>query len=236
MSLLLGGAKLITIDFSRPSIQVSDSARRNAPAATICSAESASARRSGLPMAMAKLAMVPLSVLAVSASCPDLAQAGILSGYRGWDFQLPQISVPDSLKENSEKQRKKYEEFDSNMKNSPLIKELLKRSKDNAAKRKQEIEDKYCERQAEWGVGDCSLEYSTPEEKEKFLELMKKRRAETEKLGDAVAQENKEEESTQPTAGTPLAQENQEGTTQPTTNASVAQQENDEGTMQTTMD
>lgn len=38
-----------------------------------------------------------------------------------------------------------------------------------------EIQDKYCLRGAEWGVGDCSTTGMTDEEKEKFITMLKKR-------------------------------------------------------------
>lgn len=40
---------------------------------------------------------------------------------------------------------------------------------------KQEIQDKYCLRGAEWGVGDCSTEAMTPEEKENFIATLKQK-------------------------------------------------------------
>ncbi|KAH8975986.1 hypothetical protein BDL97_01G189800 [Sphagnum fallax] len=74
----------------------------------------------------------------------------------------------------SEANKKKYEAFDANFKASPLLQELLKKSKDNAELHKQEIQDKYCARGAEWGVGDCSLEGMTEAEKEAFRAALKK--------------------------------------------------------------
>lgn len=40
---------------------------------------------------------------------------------------------------------------------------------------RQEIQDKYCIRGAEWGVGDCSAEGMSPEEKEKFILMLKQK-------------------------------------------------------------
>ena len=40
---------------------------------------------------------------------------------------------------------------------------------------KQEILDKYCIRGAEWGVGDCSTEGMTAEEKESFIAMLKQK-------------------------------------------------------------
>lgn len=40
---------------------------------------------------------------------------------------------------------------------------------------KQAIQDKYCIRGAEWGVGDCSAEGMTPQEKDEFITALKKK-------------------------------------------------------------
>lgn len=38
-----------------------------------------------------------------------------------------------------------------------------------------EIQDKYCIRGAEWGVGDCSAEGMSPDEKDKFIATLKEK-------------------------------------------------------------
>lgn len=38
-----------------------------------------------------------------------------------------------------------------------------------------EIENKYCLRGAEWGVGDCSAEGMTPEARDKFIAMLKEK-------------------------------------------------------------
>lgn len=38
-----------------------------------------------------------------------------------------------------------------------------------------EIQDKYCLRGAEWGVGDCSTTGMTDEEKDKFITMLKEK-------------------------------------------------------------
>lgn len=43
------------------------------------------------------------------------------------------------------------------------------------SRNKQEIQDKYCMRGAEWGVGDCSVEAMSPEDKEKFIAMLKQK-------------------------------------------------------------
>jgi hypothetical protein len=38
-----------------------------------------------------------------------------------------------------------------------------------------EIENKYCLRGAEWGVGDCSAEGMSPDEREKFIAMLREK-------------------------------------------------------------
>lgn len=38
-----------------------------------------------------------------------------------------------------------------------------------------EIQDKYCIRGEEWGVGDCSAEGMSPDEKDKFIATLKEK-------------------------------------------------------------
>lgn len=40
---------------------------------------------------------------------------------------------------------------------------------------RQAILDKYCLRGAEWGVGDCSTEGMTPDERDTFIAMLKKK-------------------------------------------------------------
>eukprot|EP00252_Welwitschia_mirabilis_P015253 TRINITY_DN33523_c0_g1_i1.p1 TRINITY_DN33523_c0_g1~~TRINITY_DN33523_c0_g1_i1.p1 ORF type:complete len:198 (+),score=31.17 TRINITY_DN33523_c0_g1_i1:119-712(+) len=105
-------------------------------------------------------------------------QAGVLSGFPGLESVPPPEIMPrfEFLKRIQEESRKRSEASDSKFKSSPLLQELLKRSKDNYKKNKQEIEDKYCERGAEWGVGNCSTVGMSPEERDEFMEMLRKRR------------------------------------------------------------
>ncbi|PNY03267.1 hypothetical protein L195_g026592 [Trifolium pratense] len=86
--------------------------------------------------------------------------------------QLPQI---DFLKRFNEENQKKYAENDARFKETPLVKKLLEQSKLNKEKNSKEIENKYCLRGAEWGVGDCSAEGMSPDEREKFIAMLKER-------------------------------------------------------------
>ncbi|XP_062111342.1 uncharacterized protein LOC133822898 isoform X2 [Humulus lupulus] len=79
------------------------------------------------------------------------------------------------LSSNPEENQKKYAENDARFKSSPLLNKLLEKSKLNKEKNKLEIQDKYCLRGAEWGVGDCSAEGMTAEEKDNFISMLKQK-------------------------------------------------------------
>ncbi|KAL2519307.1 hypothetical protein Adt_15554 [Abeliophyllum distichum] len=104
------------------------------------------------------------------------AHAGFLSGLSGIESvpgpQLPQI---DFLNRFNEENQKKYAEADARFKVSPLLKKLLEQSKLNKEKNRLAIQDKYCIRGAEWGVGDCSAEAMSPEDREKFIAMLKQK-------------------------------------------------------------
>lgn len=127
-----------------------------------------------------------LSAIAAGAAATSLAfllsstpvQAGVLSGSSGLE-SVPRPELPgfDFLKRMQEENQKKNEAYDGKFKSSPLLQELLKRSKANSQRNKQEILDKYCERGAEWGVGDCSTVGMSREEREAFMEMLRKKRA-----------------------------------------------------------
>ncbi|XP_031489766.1 uncharacterized protein LOC116257293 [Nymphaea colorata] len=118
---------------------------------------------------------LPLAVTISVLLCSFPAKAGILSGFSGLESvpgpQLPQV---DFLARLNEENQKKYADFDARFKSSPLLKKLLEKSKLNREKNRQQILDKYCERGAEWGVGDCSTEGMTPEERDVFIKTLKK--------------------------------------------------------------
>ncbi|PPS17459.1 hypothetical protein GOBAR_AA03120 [Gossypium barbadense] len=104
------------------------------------------------------------------------AKAGLLSGFPGIEsIPGPQLPEIEFLNRFNEENQKKYAEADARFKSSPLLKQLLERSKQNKEKNKQEIQDKYCMRGAEWGVGDCSVEAMSPEDKENFIAMLKEK-------------------------------------------------------------
>ncbi|XP_015894971.2 uncharacterized protein LOC107428887 [Ziziphus jujuba] len=119
---------------------------------------------------------VPLAASIAILLWSNPANAGFLSGFSGIESvpgpQLPQV---DFLSRLNEENQKKYAENDARFKSSPIVKELLERSKLNKEKNRQQIEDKYCVRGAEWGVGDCSAEAMSPDDRDKFISMLKKK-------------------------------------------------------------
>ncbi|KAK6921945.1 hypothetical protein RJ641_012452 [Dillenia turbinata] len=87
--------------------------------------------------------------------------------------QLPEIDLLTHFKEENQK----FAEFDKRFQTSPLLKELLKRSKMSKEKyvcgNGQAIQDKYCLPWAEWGVGDCSTEGMSTDERDNFIAMLK---------------------------------------------------------------
>ncbi|GAV74544.1 hypothetical protein CFOL_v3_18024 [Cephalotus follicularis] len=118
--------------------------------------------------------IVSVSTTILLSSSP--AKAGFLSGFPGIEsIPGPQLPPIEFLNRFNEENQKKYAEADAKFKESPLLKQLLERSKLNKEKNRQQILDKYCMRGAEWGVGDCSAEGMSPEEKESFIAMLKKK-------------------------------------------------------------
>ncbi|KAI3429189.1 uncharacterized protein J3R85_008618 [Psidium guajava] len=119
---------------------------------------------------------VPLAASLAILFWSNPAKAGFLSGLPGIESvpgpQLPQIEF---LERFNEENQKKYAEFDERFKQSPLLKKLLEQSKLKREKNRQEIQDKYCIRGAEWGVGDCSAEGMSPEDRENFIAMLKQK-------------------------------------------------------------
>ncbi|CAL1360297.1 unnamed protein product [Linum trigynum] len=124
---------------------------------------------------------LPLVATAAAASVAILlsatpAEAGFMSGFSGIEsVPGPELPKMDFLTRFNEDNQKKYAEEDERFKSSPILKELLEKSKLNKEKNKQEIQDKYCLRGAEWGVGDCSTEGMSPQQREEFIAMLKKK-------------------------------------------------------------
>eukprot|EP00262_Sarcandra_glabra_P011924 TRINITY_DN2956_c0_g1_i1.p1 TRINITY_DN2956_c0_g1~~TRINITY_DN2956_c0_g1_i1.p1 ORF type:complete len:176 (+),score=31.93 TRINITY_DN2956_c0_g1_i1:110-637(+) len=119
---------------------------------------------------------VPLAASLAILLWSNPAIAGFLSGSKGLEsIPGPQLPQFDFLTKLNEENQKKYAELDSRFKSSPVIKELLEKSKLNKEKNRKEVQDKYCIRGAEWGVGDCSTQGMTQEEKDTFIAMLKKK-------------------------------------------------------------
>ncbi|KAI6685000.1 hypothetical protein NL676_030913 [Syzygium grande] len=145
----------------------SDASRSSSFSSTSSSALSSSSSRapsSSRPVRpLHKTAPLAASLAILLWSNP--AKAGFLSGLPGMEsVPGPELPKIEFLKRFNEENQKKYAEFDERFKQSPLLKKLLEQSKLNKEKNKQEIQDKYCIRGAEWGVGDCSAEAMSPED------------------------------------------------------------------------
>ncbi|XP_044493958.1 uncharacterized protein LOC123217199 [Mangifera indica] len=131
---------------------------------------------SSSPFNVLRNSIIPLAASAAILLYSNPAKAGFLSGFSGIESvpgpELPQF---DFLNRFNEENQKKYAENDARFKESPLLKKLLEKSKLNKAKNRLEIENKYCLRGAEWGVGDCSAEGMSVEDREKFIEMLKQK-------------------------------------------------------------
>lgn len=102
--------------------------------------------------------------------------AGLLSGFGGIESipgpDLPQI---DFLNRWNGENQKRYADDDARFKESPLLKQLLEKSKLNKEKNRRAIQDKYCIRGAQWGIGDCSTAGMSPEDRENFISALKQK-------------------------------------------------------------
>ncbi|XP_047959136.1 uncharacterized protein LOC125204503 [Salvia hispanica] len=127
------------------------------------------------PIVLQKSAFIVAASLAV-VLWSNPAHAGFLSGSTGIEsVPGPQLPKMDFLTRFNEENQKKYAENDARFKESPILKKLLEQSKLNKEKNKQATLDKYCIRGAEWGVGDCSADGMSPEDKEKFIAMLKQK-------------------------------------------------------------
>ncbi|OIT31650.1 PREDICTED: uncharacterized protein LOC109208398 [Nicotiana attenuata] len=119
---------------------------------------------------------IPLSACLAILLWSSPANAGFLSGSTGIEsVPGPELPKIDFLNRWNDDNQKRYAELDSKFKDSPLLKQLLEKSKQNKEKNKKSIEDKYCLRGAEWGIGDCSTAGMTPEERDSFIAMLKQK-------------------------------------------------------------
>ncbi|KAL5219063.1 hypothetical protein ABZP36_019747 [Zizania latifolia] len=122
------------------------------------------------------LAIVPAAASLSLLLWTSPVNAGILSGSTGLEsVPGPELPRMEFLEKWNAENQKKYAEFDSRFKSSQVLKELLEKSKQNKLKNERQIQDKYCLRGAEWGVGDCSTDGMSDQEREDFISELKKR-------------------------------------------------------------
>ncbi|CAL4913206.1 unnamed protein product [Urochloa decumbens] len=87
----------------------------------------------------------------------------------------PDVPRLEFLEKWNAENQKKYTEFDNRFKKSKVLQDLLEKSRQNKEKNERLIQDKYCLRGAEWGVGDCSTEGMSDQDREDFIAELKKR-------------------------------------------------------------
>lgn len=95
---------------------------------------------------------------ALAGACASLllaAQPATAAGIESFDLLPERIETPSAFAGMAQEQKSKLDAADEAFQNSSTLKELLARSEANKAKNKKDIQNKYCYRQAELGVGDC---------------------------------------------------------------------------------
>lgn len=128
------------------------------PTSTAASARCSRARhvsvRAALPDGSSKPTSSPTVVAMLSAAV--MASAAFLGSPVGPVVAAEEVAVVEGLfKGYNEPQKKKLEAAEQSFEQSGTLKALLEKSEANKAKNKREIQNKYCYRQAELGIGDC---------------------------------------------------------------------------------
>lgn len=70
-------------------------------------------------------------------------------------IDLPAVATPDVVSQMKARNKQVLDEAEASFQNSELLRTLKERSDANRADRKKALEERYCMRQAELGVGDC---------------------------------------------------------------------------------
>ncbi|CAN6857024.1 unnamed protein product [Brassica oleracea] len=162
--------------FTRPSLTLHETRAVHHPriSMALCSSSSSSSPSPFHHILCKSTFPLAASLTLLLSPCP--AEAGLMSGSPGIESipgpELPKLEFLDRF---NAKNQKFYAENDSRFKESPIFKKLLENSKLNKEKNEKAIQDKYCLRGAEWGVGDCSTNGMTDEEKEQFITMLKKK-------------------------------------------------------------
>lgn len=100
--------------------------------------------------------MLQLGAIATGLSLAGAQGAGAV-GLESID--LPAIQLPEGaskmLEERARANQERLSEAEAQFEGSELLATLKQRSEENRAKNKRDLQDKYCYRQAELGIGDC---------------------------------------------------------------------------------
>ncbi|KAF5827960.1 hypothetical protein DUNSADRAFT_18456 [Dunaliella salina] len=112
----------------------------------------ASAGRHGGPQPAACLQLGVLATSLLLSATPVSA-----TGLESVDIlpKLQQIQTSEDFKSNANKESQKLEGVEEGFQKSDTLKRLLEQSAANKEKNQRAIQNKYCYRQAEIGVGDC---------------------------------------------------------------------------------
>ncbi|GLC45669.1 hypothetical protein PLESTB_001318400 [Pleodorina starrii] len=95
------------------------------------------------------------AAVAASALLLGSQQAVNAVGIESVDLLPSSLEKPAALSKYADEQKQKLADADEAFQNSDTLKALLERSEANKAKNRKDIQNKYCYRQAELGVGDC---------------------------------------------------------------------------------
>ncbi|KAL4438169.1 hypothetical protein ABPG77_010530 [Micractinium sp. CCAP 211/92] len=91
-----------------------------------------------------------LAAVTVAAAAPRPATATGLES-----IELPAVATPDVVAQIKARNQQVLDDAEASFQNSELLRTLKERSEANRAERKKALEERYCMRQAELGVGDC---------------------------------------------------------------------------------
>ncbi|KAL4448508.1 hypothetical protein ABPG75_005727 [Micractinium tetrahymenae] len=96
-----------------------------------------------------------LAGLAAAAAAAVAPRPAAATGLESIDLPAGTMSTPDVVSQIKARNQKVLDEAEASFQNSDLLRTLKERSDANRADRKKTLEERYCMRQAELGVGDC---------------------------------------------------------------------------------
>eukprot|EP00887_Chlorella_sp_A99_P004212 scaffold15.g4212.t1 len=96
-----------------------------------------------------------LGGLAAAACALAVQRRAVALGLESIDLPVDLPDVSDFVKQRQESNAAVLKDAEEAFQNSDLLAKLKKRSEENKAANKRSLQDKYCSRQAELGIGDC---------------------------------------------------------------------------------